>query len=127
MVEKINWTLNVQVVDGPKVPDADTFEVEAYDMIEVEIPDKDTSGGKAIVDVQPSDTGVRFLLMTAGDYSNLTYEVDSGSANTLDAPLLLMGEGAVKLLGATQKQFEFTNKGTKAVTVKILVGRDAVV
>ncbi len=127
MSEQINWTLNIQVVGGPKVADADKLEIQAYDMLEVEIPDKDTSGGVATVDVQPGDTGVKFLLVTAGDYANLTFKVDGGAANNLDAPLLLMGEGAVKLLGATQKQFEFTNAGTEAVTVNILVGRDAVV
>jgi hypothetical protein len=45
----------------------------------------------------------------------------------LDQPVLLVGTGAVKLLGATQRQFVFANKaGTnKAANVKILVGRDA--
>lgn len=127
MTETINYALSVQVAGGPKVTDADKLEVEAYGTLEVEVPDKDTSGGKAKVDVQPSDSGVKFLLVKASDYSNLTYTVDGGSPQTLDKPLLLIGEGAVKLLGATQKQFEFTNAGTEVVTVNILVGRDAIV
>jgi hypothetical protein len=81
----------------------------------------------ATVNVQPGDSGVKFLQVTAGSYEDLTYKVDGGTQRTLDAPLLLIGGGAVALLGATQKQFEFTNAGATAVTVNILVGRDAVV
>ena len=38
MPEKISWTLNVQVVGGPKVSAADIMEVEAYDKIEAVAP-----------------------------------------------------------------------------------------
>jgi hypothetical protein len=129
MSREISWKVDVKVIDGPKVTAYDKLGVEAYGMIEVEVPDKDTDGGKVTVDVQPSDSGVKFLMITtaSGDYKDLTYKVDGGSAQTLDAPLLLIGEGAVKLLGATQEQFEFTNAATSPVTVNILVGRKAVV
>jgi hypothetical protein len=127
MAETISYSFSIQVAGGPKVTDADKVEVQAYDMLEVEVPDSGTSGGKATVDVQPSDSGVKFLLVTASSYDKLTYKVDGGTSRTLDAPLLLMGEGALALLGSTQKQFEFTNADTAANMVNILVGRDAVV
>jgi hypothetical protein len=127
MSETISYTFTVQVAGGPKVTNAAKIEVQAYDMLEVTVPDKDSSGGKATVDVQPSSSGVKLLLITAGSYEDLTYTVDGGSSQTLDAPLVLIGEGAVKLLGSTQKQFEFTNAATEANTVNILVGRDAIV
>lgn len=127
MSETISYSFSIQVAGGPKVAGADQIEVQAYDMLEVEIPDSGTSGGVATVNVQPGDTGVKFLQVTAENYGDLTYTVDGGAQQTLDAPLLLIGAGAVALLGATQKQFEFTNAGTAAVTVNILVGRDAVV
>lgn len=127
MTETINYSFNVQVTAGPKVADADKIEVQAYDMLEIKVPDSGTSGGVATVDVQPGDSGVKFLLVTADSYEDLTYKVDGGSSRTLDAPLLLIGEGAPELLGATQKQFEFTNAATAANTVNILVGRDAIV
>lgn len=129
MSKKISWKVDIQVIDGPKEKASDQLEVEAYDMLEVVVPDKDTDGGKVTVEVQPSDSGVKFLMITtaSGEYEDLTYKVNSGDARTLDAPLLLIGEGAVKLLGATQEQFEFTNAGTAQITVNILVGRKAVV
>ena len=127
MSETISYSFTIQVAGGPKVTDVDKFEVEAYDMLEVDVPDTGTSGGVATVDVQPSASGVKLLLVTADSYEQLTYKVDNGSVQTLDGPLLLIGEGAVKLLGSTQNQFEFTNADTAANTVNILVGRDAIV
>jgi len=121
MPEKINWTLNVQVVGGPKISASDTLEVEAYDKIEAVIP----TGGSATVNVQPG-TGAQFLLITASSYANMTYEVDaSGTTVTLDGPHVLIGAGAVGLLGSTQNKFKFSNGGSEDVTVDILVGRDA--
>jgi hypothetical protein len=43
----------------------------------------------------------------------------------LDGPHVLIGAGAVALLGATQNSIEFTNGGSEDATVNILVGRDA--
>ena len=127
MTETINYSFSFHVASGPKVSDSDKLEVEAYGMLEVEVPDKDTSGGTATVDVQPSSSGVKLLIITADSYDDLTYAVDGGSAITLDAPHLLVGEGAAKLLGTTQKQFVFTNAGTEDITVNILVGRKATI
>lgn len=111
----------MQVVKGPKVSASDTIEVDAYDKIEAVIP----VGGSATVNVQPDD-GAQFLLVRAGSYENLTYEVDgSGTTVTLDGLHVLIGSGAVSLLGSTQKQFVFSNGGIADVTVDILVGRDA--
>jgi hypothetical protein len=121
MPEKINWTLNVQVVGGPKVAASDVLEVDAYDKIEAVIP----AGASATVNVQPSG-GAQFLLITASSYENLTYKVDaSGTTVTLDDPHVLIGSGAVSLLGSTQSQFAFSNGSAADVTVNILVGRDA--
>ncbi len=124
MPEQINWTINVQVVGGPKVSASDTLEVEAYDKIEAIVP----ANGSVKVDVQPG-TGAQILLITAGSYENITYKVVSGSGSNsaviLDGPHILIGAGAVGLLGGTQKQFEFTNNGSDEVVVDVLVGRDA--
>ena len=121
MPESISWTLNVQVVGGPKISAYDTLTVDAYDKIEAVIP----ANGAATINVQP-DGSAQFLLLTASSYENLTYAVDaSPTAITLDGAHVLIGAGAVGLLGATQKQFAFSNTGAEDVTVSILVGRDA--
>ncbi|MEE8586409.1 MAG: hypothetical protein V3T83_16305 [Acidobacteriota bacterium] len=121
MPEQINWTLNVQVVGGPKISASNAITVDAYDKIEAEV----LAGGSATVNVQPGD-GAKFLLITASSYStDLTYVVDaSGTTVTLDGAHVLIGAGAVSLLGNTQNQFVFTNAGSADVTVSILVGRD---
>ena len=121
MPKKISWTLNVQVVGGPKVSAADIMEVEAYDKIEAVAP----AGDSVTVNVQPGD-GALFLLITASSYENLNYEVDaSGNPVTLDGTHVLIGSGAVSLLGGTQNQFIFSNGGAANITVEILVGRQA--
>ncbi|HSJ58876.1 MAG TPA: hypothetical protein VLC95_16945 [Anaerolineae bacterium] len=121
MPEKINWTLNVQVTGGPKESASATIEVDGYDKIEAVIP----AAGSATVEVQPGN-GAMFLLITASAYNDLTYEVDeSGNPVTLDGAHVLIGAGAVGLLGATQNAFEFNNNGAADVTVDILVGRNA--
>ena len=121
MSEQINWTLNVQVVGGPKVSASATVVVDAYDKIEAVVP----AGGSTTVDVQPGD-GAQLLIITADSYENLTYEVDgSGTTVTVDGAHVLFGSGAVTLLGNTQNQFVFANGGAADVTAEILVGRNA--
>ena len=126
MPVSISWTLNVQVVGGPKISAYDTLTVEGYDMMEVVIPANSTD---TIIDVQP-DGGAQFLLLTASSYENLTYTVDAdpnvprprGLLWTAHTCLLVPEQSSA---WRTQKQFAFTNTGAENVTVSILVGRDA--
>lgn len=71
------------------------------------------------------------MLITASAYPSdggtpqLTYEVDgSGTPLPLDGPLLLVGGGIAELLGDVQ-EMAFSNASADAVTVQILVGRNA--
>lgn len=119
MPETINYTVNVQVVGGPKLATSAALPVAAYDKIEATV----LASASTTVNVQPGD-GAEFLLVTASSYEDMTYEVDSsGNTVTLDGPHVLIGTGAVSLLGDTQNQFEFSNAGSEDVTVDILVGR----
>jgi hypothetical protein len=119
MPEKIGWTLSAQVAGGPKEVISGVLEVGAYDRVQAVVP----AGGTTTVDVQPGD-GAQFLLVAANRYTDLAYTVDGGSAVALDGPHILVGAGAVGLLGATQNQFEFDNGGAEDVTVRVLVGRN---
>lgn len=120
MPKQIKWTLNVQVVGGPKVAAGGTIDVEAHDQVDKVVP----AEGTLLFQVQPGSLA-EFLLITATSYEGLTYEVDgSGTSVTLDGAHVLIGSGAVNLLGITQNQFVFTNTSKEDVTVNILVGRN---
>lgn len=130
MAGKIKWKLDVVVESGPSISSGETLNVEAYDYVKVEVPGGDTmTPGTATVEVQPSGTGkVQFLSIKSDVYNEkLTYEVDaSGTDIKLDSAQVFIGGGSIGLLGATTKQFVFTNKaGLGKAAVEILVGRKA--
>jgi hypothetical protein len=130
MSVKINWSCNVQVINGPKLSGADTVEVDAYDNIEVNVPKKvGADNGKANVDVQPgAQTKVMFLLIQAGTYQGgtVSYKVEGSNKSVkLDAQQLMIGSGAVGLLDGAPTKLNFENSGAADVPVRILIGRKA--
>ncbi len=141
MSPNISCSLAVEITGGPEIAITPSVVVDAYDRIDAVIP-ATTPGpgggastpGKATLDVQPGTAGkVQFLLITSSVYdSKLTYKVDDKPADpdnqVLDAPLFLMGAGAVSLLGSTQKKFKFANDITPATSASIVifVGRKAI-
>ncbi|HWT03004.1 MAG TPA: hypothetical protein VN256_22325 [Pyrinomonadaceae bacterium] len=132
MSVKINWSCNVQVINGPKLSGADTVEVDAYDNIEVNVPKKPSgpNNGSATVEVQPgAQAKVMFLLIQAGTYQGapLTYKVDGSNkpAVRLDAQQLMIGSGAVSLLDGSPTKLVFENSSAADIPVRILIGRKA--
>lgn len=130
MSVKINWSCNVQVINGPKLSGADTVEVDAYDNIEVNVPKKvGPDNGKAGVEVQPgAQTKVMFLLIQAGTYQGgpVSYKVEGSSKSVkLDAQQLMIGAGAVGMLDGSPTKLNFENSGAADVPVRILIGRKA--
>jgi hypothetical protein len=126
---KINWAFNAQVAGGPKVAAAESVEVDAYENIEVVVPKHDANDGTAEVGIVPADTGeILFLLIKADNYTDtqLSYVIgDATDAVALDAQQVFIGAGAVGLLGDSPSKLTFTNKGSKDIAVRILVGRKA--
>jgi hypothetical protein len=126
MSEKINWTLNVQVVGGPKISAAQTVTVDAYDKIQVTIG---TGAADEVVDVQPGGAGrVQFLLISSDQFGDdLTYKVNNaGDDIKLDAQQLFIRDGAVGLLGTSPPTtLGFTNNLAQDANIEILVGRNA--
>jgi hypothetical protein len=127
MSEKINWTLNVQVGGGPKITESKTILVEGYDKIEVDVRD---GAAAEDIQIQPGDSGqVQFLLIRSDEYGeDLTYSVNAAEPDPtqrikLDALQVLMGDGAVGLLGASPQTFFLYNALGKDVSLQILVGR----
>lgn len=128
MTESINWSLNIQVIGGPKVMASDTKEIEAYDKIEVTI-EADTTDKE--VEIQPGGADkVQFLLIKSDTYSSdvekLTYRVNElTTIIELDALQVFIGNGAVELLTEPPEKLVFTNEFSTPVSIEILVGRMA--
>lgn len=126
---KINWSMNVQVVEGPKFSISETTTVEAYDKIEVFVKYNEE---KKNVQIQPGDISqIKFLLISSSLYGpNLTYSVNADESEAkkrikLDVLQLFIGEGSMGLFGKAPKQLFFYNKlgKDKDVSITILVGR----
>jgi hypothetical protein len=126
MSEKINWTLNVQVVEGPTISMSQTMIVDAYDKIEVIVSD---GSADEDIEIQPGGAGqVQFLMIRSDKYdSHLTYKVNAADAKPiiLDALQVLVGDGAIGLLGAAPEKLFFSNGTGVNATIEILVGRKA--
>jgi hypothetical protein len=127
--EQIHWTLNVQIVGGPKLSASRTETVDAYDKITVDVPAAQTEAnpGTAAVQVQPGGAGqVRFLLIQSSVYDaeKLTYRVGDATIH-LDNLQVLTGAGAVGLLGAAPQTVTFSNALAQVASIQIIVGRDA--
>jgi hypothetical protein len=122
----IAWKLEASVADGPSESVARSVEVEAYDKAAVELAD---GAPETTIEIGTATADVLFVLVTASDYgAGLTYKVnDTGNpSHVLDGPLHLAGSGAIGLLGFAPTSLLFTNALGSAVTVEILVGRDAI-
>jgi hypothetical protein len=134
----INWTLNVNIPGGPSISASNPLEIEAYDMIEVEI----TNSTETKVQIMPGGSAeVRLLAIRAEPFKDansnvLTYKVSDGTASSaairLDAPVHFYGgAGSVGVLGIVPNNLHFANplldkdNKTIPVTIQVLVGRDA--
>lgn len=125
MSETLDWSFKAHISNGLTAVASGKMILSAQGKIVVTVPKKDGSAGTATVHVQPGDGG-QFLLITSTVYEDLEYKVDSVTTpRVLDGAHILVGSGAVSLLGDTQNTFVFENNGTEDATVTILVGRDA--
>ena len=125
--KKLNWSLSVAISGGPAFSISDALAVDAYDVVEVPI---DAGATDQEVELQPGGANkVEFLLVTAGSFApSLTYATAAGgTAITLDAPHVWIGQGALALLTSVPNSLFFTNSSGDPVTAKILVGRNALV
>jgi hypothetical protein len=126
MPETINWSVTFDAVLGPRIAEAGTQAVEAYDKISVQL---EAAATDVDVDVQPSATAgdVQLLVITASSYeAAATYSPDAGTTDfTLDGPVVLIGGGAVSLLADPPQTLRFANPDTDPVDIEILVGRQA--
>jgi hypothetical protein len=127
MSVQINWSFSVQVSNGPKISSSDTIDVDAYDSIQVTVP-QNNGGDGTVVEVQPGVTAqVQFLLIKSDSYDSLSYRVaDALNAVSLDTEQVLLGAGAMSLLPKAPTTLTFFNESGTDASVHILVGRKAI-
>lgn len=121
----IAWNMGVQITGGPSISLDGAMTVDAYDMIEVVILDNATQ----TVEIQPSGVAaqVQLLMIRSDRYDEaLFYKVGAEATEfKLDKPLLLIGKGAISMLGVAPDALHFTNASGENASIQILVGRDA--
>jgi hypothetical protein len=127
MPETIILTIDAEVASGPTIKESRTLAVDAYDKINVTIPDGTTN--KDVL-LQPGAAGsIKLLVVKSNVYgAALKYTVNTGTTDhVLDEPHVLVGTGAIGLFGSEPTKLVFDNAlgpGNDA-QIQILIGRDA--
>jgi hypothetical protein len=120
MSEKISWNYVAQALNGPALSGAGSVAVDAYDKLMVTLADQATQ----LVNLVPAGKVSLLIIRPTPQSDQLTYAV-GGNDVGLEAPLVLLGSGAVGLLGPGVTSLSFTNNTGADATIEILVGRDA--
>ncbi len=132
----VNLAVSIQVVGGPQVAISKTKTIEAYDRTEVVIEPGGAGATEKRVDIQPSSAAQVSLIVIKSDLygPEITFKASDGTTDSaaivLDEPQIMLGSGAVGLLGVAPKILKFKNThptgdASKKATIDILVGRDA--
>ena len=119
MAEKISWNFVTSALNGPNVSGQGELKIDAYDKIGVTI----IAGATQAVNLAPSGTISFLVINPAVPDVNLTYK-GGGSAVALDGPHVLIGTGAVSMIGGATT-LTFTNGTAKDAVIEIMLGRDA--
>src|SRR5215212_3890274 len=102
MPTNLSWKLNLDVQSGPKVLVSNTVQVDAYDRIEVSVPDTSGTPEATTVEIQPGAAGkIKVLLIRSNIYGEgLTYQAHDSTTDerVLDDALFLAGAGSLGLL-----------------------------
>jgi hypothetical protein len=129
MPTNVSWKLNLEIQSGPKVLVAKTVQVDAYDRIEVTVPDAST---EFPIDIQPGAVGkIKVLLIQSNRYGdNLIYQVHDNTTplRVLNDALFLTGKGSLDLLedASALDKLLITNTTGQNVVLEIIVGRAAI-
>lgn len=122
MPEKIAWSISARIDGGPQISKSEIIEVEAYEKFDLVLP----KSGKSTVEVQLGEGLAKFVLIAATKYTKISFAVDGGTPIALDAPMMLIGAGAVNLLGKKLNTLDFENGNIEDVSIMMLVAGKAV-
>src|SRR5215510_7126157 len=116
MAETLSWSYTVHAASGPSLSSAADLAISGYEKFTVPLP----AGGTAPFDAVPADAVVNLVILDATPPDpKVTYDTGSG-AKPLDAPLVLIGPGAVGLLGTPFPKLTFSNGSAKDASVQVL-------
>jgi hypothetical protein len=129
MPEKVRWTARVEVQNGPAFSFINVVNSEAYAKIQVTVA---AGGDGTPVSILPSaEVDAQFLMIKASKYvapddaeKKLTFTVGDNERD-LEGPIILTDASVVGLLGDDLSQITFKNSMEEAVTVEVLVCRNA--
>lgn len=128
----ISWKLNVQIQSGPTLAIGNTLQVDAFDRIELTVPDTTATPTATTVNVQPGAVGkVSFLLIRSNRYGdNLKYRVHDATTaqRSLNDAIFLVGAGGLDLMEdplVPLDQLLVTNTTGQPAVIEIIVGRKA--
>lgn len=120
MSETIKWNFVTQVLKGPSVSAASSIDaVDAYDKFEIAVGDTLSQ----VVNLTPGGNTYLLVINPRPPHADLSYELD-GNPVALDGPHVLIGSGAVSLLGGATS-LTFTNNSGADAVIEILIGRDS--
>jgi hypothetical protein len=131
MATNIVWKLTLEIQPGPNIIVTNAVQADAYDRIEVKVPDSTAAPKATTVDVQPGAAGkVKLLLIRSTRYgNNLKYQVhaDTTPERVLNDAVFLVGAGSLALLEAAAPldKLLVTNTTGQDVVLEIIVGRTA--
>ena len=129
-MEKMSYSVMVQMVGGPSLPIFGFMELDAYEKITVTVPKKtDGTNGSADVVVSPGDLDdTKALIITSSiEDGKVSFKTSKAGAqpNYISGPITLIGSTACKLLGTKPDKLSFTNAGDNDADITIFVGRSA--
>jgi hypothetical protein len=136
MKEILNCRISLQVQGGPSLGEVQNVKVDAYDKLEVDVPAKVGQTDESIVvGLQLADTSkLSFVLIKSSSYEGISAEshpvapegqpVPAAITISLDGPLMLIGQGACKLLGNNLATLTFKNSTDSPANIQMVIGRD---
>ena len=132
MPTNISWKLNLEIQAGPNITVANAVQADAYDRIEVKVPDSTAAPAATTVDVQPGAAGkVKLLLIRSTKYgNNLKYKVHDNTTpeRALNDAVFLVGAGSLDLLedpAAPLDKLLVTNTTGQDAVIEVIIGRSA--
>jgi hypothetical protein len=123
MAVNIRWMYSVSAQGGHAAALADDFDADGYERLNVQVAPATSQD----VTIGPGTWADIISLVVSASVmdGSLTVEPDGAAVVPLDAPIVLLGAGAVALLGGGNATITLDNTGPDDVLVDIFVVRDA--